>query len=85
MDEGTQQPAPRKIELTEYYNYMVHGIKLITSRNLSTAGLAGAPGLLPPGRGDQHGQVHQHREPRGHRLQDHRGPRLGERDDGALL
>ena len=70
---------------TAFYSLGLKSITLITSRNLSTAGLAGAPGLLPPGRGDQHGQVHQHREPRGHRLQDHRGPRLGERDDGALL
>ena len=84
MDEGTQ-PATSPQKNRTHRVLQLNGIKLITSRNLSTAGLAGAPGLLPPGRGDQHGQVHQHREPRGHRLQDHRGPRLGERDDGALL
>ena len=63
----------------------MHTYNIITSRYLSAACLAGAPALLPPGRCDQHGEVHQHREPRGHRLQDHRGPGLGERDDGALL
>ena len=57
---------------------------MLTCGDLSTASLGG-PGLLPPGGRDEHGQVDQHREPRGHRLQDHRGPRLGERDDGALL
>ena len=63
----------------------MHTYKIITRRYLSASRLAGAPALLPPGRRDEHGEVDQHREPGGHRLQDHRGPRLGEWDDGALL